>query len=98
MFRWYQESGLCYAYLSDLPSDDLSPQTKTPYPDFEKSTWFTRGWTLQELIAPSGVIFFNQKWQEIGTKISLQARISAVTGIPGEILQGADLWSASIAQ
>lgn len=44
------------------------------------------------------MIFFNQEWQEIGTKISLQARISAATGIPGEILQGADLWNASIAQ
>ncbi|KAH8719198.1 hypothetical protein GQ44DRAFT_742073 [Phaeosphaeriaceae sp. PMI808] len=78
MYRWYQGSGMCYAYLADTIS-----------PEFSKSKWFTRGWTLQELIAPSMVIFLDQEWQEI---------VSEITGIPDTILQGADLESPSIAQ
>ena len=87
MYRWYQESGVCYAYLADVPPNA-----------FSKSRWFTRGWTLQELIAPSTVIFLDQKWQEIGTKSSLQRVISEITGIPTDILLGGDLEDASIAQ
>jgi hypothetical protein len=98
MYRWYQESGLCYAYLFDVPPDDGGRATKTISPEFEESAWFTRGWALQELIGPPLIIFFDREWQEIGTKSTLQSRISAITGIPASILQGADLRTASIAQ
>jgi hypothetical protein len=87
MYHWYQESGVCYTYLADVPPNA-----------FSKSRWFTRGWTLQELIAPSTVIFLDQKWQEIGTKSSLQEVISEITSIPTNILLGGDLEGASIAQ
>ncbi|KAI1187385.1 ankyrin repeat-containing protein [Nemania serpens] len=61
MYRWYEEADVCYAYLADVSS--LS--------NFSDSRWFTRGWTLQELIAPSNVIFFDRDWQVIGNKADL---------------------------
>lgn len=90
MYRWYRESRVCYAYLADVPSN-ISFESL-------KSNWFYRGWTLQELIAPSVVVFFDQKWQEIGTKSSLRSIISGITGIPNAILEEADLESVSVAQ
>ena len=88
MYHWYQDSGICYAYLADvLIMDQLS-----------NSRWFTRGWTLQELIAPSIVIFLNKEWQQIGTKLGLGSIISKVTGVPNSILQGANPQSASLAE
>jgi ankyrin repeat protein len=98
MYRWYQGSGMCYAYLADVPPNAVVHQTRTISAGLSNSRWFTRGWTLQELIAPLMVIFLNQEWQEIGTKSSLQSIISEITGIPNTILQGADLESASVAQ
>src|SRR5580700_5948612 len=98
MYRWYQDSGVCYAYLADVPPNAVDHRTGAISPEFSKSRWFTRGWTLQELIAPSTVIFLDQKWQEIGTKSSLQRMISKITKIPTEILLGADLEGASVAQ
>ena len=98
MYRWYQDSGVCYAYLADVPPNAVDYRTRAIGPEFSKSRWFTRGWTLQELIAPSTVIILNQKWQEIGTKSSLQRMISEITGIPTNILLGGDLKGASIAQ
>ncbi|RSL60730.1 hypothetical protein CEP54_006582 [Fusarium duplospermum] len=89
MYRYYQEAEVCYSFLSDIswPSD------------FTQSRWFTRGWTLQELIAPTSMVFFNKDWQHLGTKASLGRQISEHTGVPQAILSGAEnLESASIAQ
>ena len=72
MYRWYQESGVCYAYLADVLSKTDGHQSIARSSEFSESRWFKRGWTLQELIAPSIVLFFDQKWQEIGTKSSLR--------------------------
>jgi hypothetical protein len=83
---------VCYSYLADVPSNAVYK------PEFEKSKWFTRGWTLQELIAPSTVIFLDQNWKEMGTKSSLHLEISAITGIPTDILLNGNLECASIAQ
>jgi hypothetical protein len=91
MYRWYHESGVCYAYLADVPPNAVDDE-------FARSRWFTRGWTLQELIAPSTVIFLDQKWQKISTKSSRQRIISEITGSPANILLGGDLERASVAQ
>ncbi|TQS32791.1 hypothetical protein Golomagni_06884, partial [Golovinomyces magnicellulatus] len=48
--------------------------------------WFTRGWCLQELLAPHHIRFFNSNWEEIGTKNSLFQVISQFTGIPEAVL------------
>jgi hypothetical protein len=95
MYRWYKEAQVCIAYLADVPSED-SPRSL--YSALAMSRWFTRGWTLQELIAPPTVKFYGRDWREIGTKWSLQKIISEVTGIPVEVLTTGDLRDISVAQ
>jgi hypothetical protein len=86
MFKWYRKAAEYYAYLEDVkPGDD-------PLPAFSKSRWFTRGWTLQELIAPRTVRFFNCDWLEIGTKKHLSSTIKSCTGIPSTVLEN---WSSA---
>ena len=75
MYRWYQQSDVCIAYLEDVPD--------VPFID---SVWFDRGWTLQELIAPRALQFYNRAWHEIGTKLERLPEISARTNIPQGIL------------
>ncbi|GAB1192407.1 hypothetical protein APSETT444_001598 [Aspergillus pseudonomiae] len=88
MYRWYQEAEVCYAYLADVPSKP-----------FAESRWFSRGWTLQELIAPSTVIFLDHEWNELGTRESLRDVLSEITSIPAGILMGEDdVETASVAQ
>ncbi|KAI1458875.1 HET-domain-containing protein [Annulohypoxylon moriforme] len=63
MYRWYRESAVCYVYLADVQADE---EGHIDICRLEKSRWFTRGWTLQELLAPSNVVFFDQEWRAIG--------------------------------
>ncbi|KAF2457587.1 hypothetical protein BDY21DRAFT_286069, partial [Lineolata rhizophorae] len=63
---------------------------------FRSSRWFTRGWTLQELLAPSIVEFFSQEWKKLGDKISLKSQIHKITSIPYEALEGAPLSQFSV--
>jgi len=79
MFRWYEKAEVCYAYLSDVSSASEDPRKNRS--QFSQSKWFKRGWTLQELLAPNYVDFFDQTWTWIGSKGSLDAVISKVTGI-----------------
>ncbi|KAI6014927.1 heterokaryon incompatibility protein-domain-containing protein [Pisolithus marmoratus] len=83
MYKWYANAKLCYAYLRDTLGDSWTKQiesTATP-------KWFSRGWTLQELIAPKVVCFFDQKWQWIGEKAGLADALSEITRIPEEVLK-----------
>lgn len=80
MFRWYEASFVCYVYLSDVGNS-----TKTQE-ELRASRWFTRGWTLQELIAPDNVILLHKNWGELGTKRGWSKQISAITGIPVDVL------------
>jgi hypothetical protein len=92
MFTWYERSKVCYAYLSDVACEGLDPGEIKKL--FRESEWFRRGWTLQELLAPSYVDFFSQDWSWIGSKSSLSGVVSKVTRIK-------DLWNwkpASVAQ
>ncbi|KAF9066753.1 heterokaryon incompatibility protein-domain-containing protein, partial [Rhodocollybia butyracea] len=94
MYRYYREAPVCYAYLADVRSDIPSRSFSL---EFRASKWFTRGWTLQELIAPVIVVFFTQKWERIGTKASLQEIITDLTGIPLNALLDFGLRKSSIA-
>ncbi|KFY10405.1 hypothetical protein V491_07660 [Pseudogymnoascus sp. VKM F-3775] len=85
MFKWYAASVVCYAYLSDLNPEDMV-DGKGPSSRFAKSRWFTRGWTLQELIAPKSVEFYDREWRFRGSKAVLSKSISAITGIDCEVL------------
>jgi hypothetical protein len=82
MFRWYTHSAHCYVFLSDykLPSSTSVPR------DITTSNWFTRGWTLQELIAPQRFAFFDAEWKFIGTKKELSKKIAGRTRIDVNIL------------
>ena len=79
MYRWYEEAVVCYAYLSDISVSTGS--TDSPRKKMRESRWFTRGWTLQELLAPEFVTFYDRDWIDVGTKRSLQHLISDATGI-----------------
>jgi hypothetical protein len=78
IWRWYQNSKVCYVYLIDVPVNTNAVGDNTP---FTRSKWFTRGWTLQELLAPAKIILFNTAWEFIGTKDELAGKISRITGI-----------------
>ncbi|KAL4064877.1 heterokaryon incompatibility protein-domain-containing protein [Scleroderma yunnanense] len=89
MYRWYENSRVCYAYLHDVPgmtfpkrSDNERYSKSNGYPE-----WFSRGWTLQEMIAPSHVRFFNENWQPIGDKRTLAHALEEITRVPQQILK-----------
>ncbi|KAI6107314.1 heterokaryon incompatibility protein-domain-containing protein [Pisolithus thermaeus] len=88
MYRWYQNAQICYAYLNDV-SESTFPRRKDDN-KFNESNgwpeWFVRGWTLQELIAPKEVKFFNKGWAPIGNKRRLATTLQVITGIPREVL------------
>jgi hypothetical protein len=65
---------------------------------FRLSKWFTRGWTLQELLAPTRLKFFDRYWEFIGDRSQLQQQISEISGIPVGALQGEPLSSYSVAE
>ena len=95
MFRWYRNAAKCYVFLSDVSTcgfdaNDQSSRSVWEL-DFRKSRWFTRGWTLQELIAPASVEFFSSEGQRLGDKKSLELLIHEITGIPVQVLQGSPL-------
>ncbi|KAG9194297.1 hypothetical protein G6011_04332 [Alternaria panax] len=82
MFKWYRDSSVCYVYLSDVtgPSNSISGSHKQPV--LGGSRWFERGWTLQELLAPSNLVFFSMDGARIGDKASLAKEIAHETAIP----------------
>jgi hypothetical protein len=99
MFRWYQAAARCYVYLSDVSVNSPTGNAELSQiwkPAFKESKWFTRGWTLQELIAPTSVEFFSQEGQQLGNKQSLEQSICRVTGIPVAALQGSPLSHFSV--
>jgi hypothetical protein len=94
MFKWYRKATQCYAYLSDVSTGGLSsgkPVRQDWYPAFERSRWFTRGWTLQELVAPTSVEFFSVEGERLGHKHTLVQELHRITGISVEALQGTPL-------
>jgi len=98
MFRWYQNAVKCYAFLSDVSTfglRNLQRQRNRWESNFRSSRWFTRGWTLQELIAPTTVEFFSSQSHLLGDKISMEQLIHEITNIPVEALKGSPLQNFS---
>ncbi|KAJ4164327.1 hypothetical protein LMH87_006004 [Akanthomyces muscarius] len=81
MFRWYQNAAVCHVWLNDLLPDtgDLSR--------LEDCRWFRRGWTLQELLAPAVVEFYDRDWAFRGTKQDLQRELCDITNISEAVLE-----------
>ncbi|KAI1847293.1 hypothetical protein JX265_013981 [Neoarthrinium moseri] len=101
MFRWYRDATRCYVYLPDVscPPPSTQPQSLTPREDaFRRSRWFTRGWTLQELIAPKTVDFYSEEGFSLGDKRTLEPLIRDITGIPAAALRGTPLSDFTIAE
>jgi hypothetical protein len=99
MWEWYSKAQECYAHLSDVTS--LSQEKPFHSDSGKPSAWFTRGWTLQELLAPRKVIFCNSDWKVIGQKAdpALLAEITKITSIPSRCLSSHfSLNNASVAQ
>lgn len=93
MFRWYQSAKLCYVYLSDVASHVGNDEGMD---GLRQSTWFTRGWTLQELLAPGSVVFFAKDGTRLGDKRSLEQQIHEITAIPLAALRGTPLHRFSV--
>jgi hypothetical protein len=103
MYTWYENSQVCYVYLADVPSPGFDPSSEVNGDLFSKSRWFTRGWTLQELIAPKKVQFFAKDWTLIGNKgpkaeyshsssgndpsVDILLKLAKITGIDNEVLK-----------
>ena len=83
MYHWYACAVVCYAFLSDVPSDEDPAAVGSA---FSRSRWFERGWTLQELIAPFEVEFVSSDWEKIGTKHLLAGSLERITGVSREAL------------
>lgn len=98
MFKWYQAAHRCYVYLADVSAgssgeDHSQPQWKSA---FRQSRWFTRGWTLQELLAPSSVEFFSNDGIRLGDKLSLSQQVHEVTGIHLPAITGDKIFDFSV--
>ena len=82
MYNWYRRAKVCYVHLTDvLWENGTSELHQASMKRFRESLWFTRGWTLQELLAPPIHHFVDQNWRDIGTKDDLAQEISEITGI-----------------
>ena len=90
MYQWYAEAAFCYVFLEDLLPDGTWELAETALPNCR---WFTRGWTLQELLAPktaSNVRFYDKEWFYRDSKIDFVSPISKCTGVPRDVLTGVD--------
>ena len=98
MFNWYQDAKECYVYLSDVETEILGEDGSLSTP-ITKSRWFTRGWTLQELLAPKEVLFYSKEGHFLGTKITLSQEIFLPTKIEEfYLVEPSRIFSASVSR
>ena len=88
MFRWYKNAQVCYAYLEDIEAHTMEDPTFIPRKvsaiigtPLETARWFTRGWTLQEMIAPTHLVFYASCWTFLGTKETLLDELTNITKV-----------------
>lgn len=83
MFQWYQKAVVCYAYLADF-----GPRNLSFWKGAKGCRWFTRGWTLQELIAPKVLRFYDGSWEYRGARDEHSRDLESITGIAYSVLLG----------
>lgn len=94
MYRWYENASVCYAYIEDYPTNQHEASSEfREHPDtwtLQNTRWVTRGWTLQELVAPKVVRFYTKDWQPMGEKRdpSVCQALTRATGIEPGVLSG----------
>ena len=87
MYRWYESSAVCYAHLHDVDGSSFPAKNDTSRFKFNGwPEWFSRGWTLQEMIAPNDVRFFNKDWQPMGDKKIHARTLAGITGVSERVL------------
>lgn len=98
MFSWYRDASICFVYLADFQSQMTHLGHATAWHDSPKAEgeheisrcrWFSRSWTLQEMLAPAPdiVSFFDAKWQSCGTLEDNAKLIAGATGIDHNVLR-----------
>lgn len=87
MYKWYSEAKACFVYLADV--DEKKNEISRENSQFRRSRWFTRGWTLQELLAPpsTALFFYNKHWEIIATKYEICDILGQITGIDSNYLK-----------
>lgn len=102
MFRWYAEAQICFAYLADVspkytrhPDESIDGRRGPWTHEFRRSRWFSRGWTLQEMLAPSHLLFLDKHWGTIGSREVWEDEVYMATGITPE--QQSDFYSTCLA-
>ena len=100
MFRWYQNADKCYVYLFDVSISGHGVNVQSPYVPwkaaFRASRWFSRGWTLQELLAPASVEFFSREGGRLGSRKSLEQEVYEITKIAIGALRGGPLMAFEV--
>lgn len=83
MFKWYRHAGICYAYLDDIEPENVKNKDRNGLKKsyLGQARWFTRGWTLQELIAPKEVVFYTNRWVFMAKKTKIVKMLENITGI-----------------
>ncbi|KAI1739823.1 heterokaryon incompatibility protein-domain-containing protein [Xylaria scruposa] len=90
MFRWYKKAAICYAYMEDVENGSHDSKAGSFRLLCQHSRWFTRGWTLQELIAPEDVMFYGKDWCYLGSKAhdeDVRISLAKITGIDARVLE-----------
>ena len=98
MFQWYQQASICYAHISDVSDVEFNRALDSRTPCFPHCRWLTRGWTLQELIAPQELRFYSQNWKRVGSKALFAQILSHATGIPPEVLKAGDVSGITVCE
>lgn len=83
MYKWYRKSAVCYAFLEDV---EPPSRRRVNRDQFKSSRWFTRGWTLQELLAPLDLRFYSHGWSLLGDRTALADLVTQATGIERRFL------------
>lgn len=78
MYKWYANSYLCIVHLAE----------STSYADWDGESWFKRGWTLQELLAPKRLKFYDKNWQPFTPPAIDDDRKLVDTALPLEKITG----------
>lgn len=90
MFRWYRQAEVCFAYISDLPLRKGGPALDW-LKDGPCYRWFSRGWTLQELVAADRIEFYDAGWEYRGDKAALIRQLHLTTGIDKQVLADSNI-------
>jgi hypothetical protein len=95
MFRWYKDAEICFAYLSDLVlpiSTSIDEDELVSY--LSRCRWFSRGWTLQELIVPRSLELYDSSWNFRGSRDQFASQLSTITRVDVAVLQNSNVMNS----